>query len=683
MKKIKKLWQNRFFKNYLLLMLAFTFIEIIFHIIENISIVSYDTLRIWIGINIISCLFAFIFKWLPNLAAKILNLIIILIVAIYGIVELGFHNFLGVYASLQIKTQASAVTSYIWDFVKSFHLSFYCLLIPFILLLLYYLFLDKKWDKKIDIELPRKKINITTIIINSFQVLIIIFLCLIYLGTLKWQFMQSKLESVSTYELFKKPTNPGLEVKKFGIIGFGLLDIKEYFFPGREIDIEINYNPDNIDNNSDKNTIEYQNQLSINNEIWKQLIEEESNTTYNNLNKYFISNEISMTNDYTGYFANKNIIAIMVESGSNLMINKEYYPNLYKLYSEGWSWDNYYSPRTSCSTGNNETSAMTGLYSIYNSCNSNVYRNNTYFESIFNLFNNQGYTTNSFHDYTDAYYYRTTIHRNMGSSKFYKVNEMGIKYGTTYGDWPSDADMMEYYLKILDERDTSKPFMSWITTVTSHQPYTDSCKYNYLYDDLFPSNYSRSVRSYMSKLKVVDDAIGVLLEGLEERGLLEDTVIVLFADHYPYAIGTNELQDAFSYDISKDNTVDQVPFIIYNSKLEAKHFTQYTSYINFTPTIANLFGLDFDSRLYMGMDVLSNEYNSIVVFADGSWKNEVAYYNASLGTINYYTQKTYTNEEILAINEEISLKLKMSSSAIKTNYFNYLNKALSSYTTSE
>ena len=95
-----------------------------------------------------------------------------------------------------------------------------------------------------------------------------------------------------------------------------------------------------------------------------------------------------------------------------------------------------------------------------------------------------------------------------------------------------------------------------------------------------------------------------------------------------------------------------------------------------------IFVANFDEITKFSSDLLSKEYESIAVFADSSWKNEVGYYSSSTNSMKYYTEKEYTDEEILEINEGIALKLKMSSAAIKNNYFSYLNKKLKSYTTS-
>ncbi len=680
-KKLLKLWQSKFFKNYFILIMAFSYLEIVFRLISKLVIFESSLIRIFLGINIIALIFSFILVFLPKMVAKVFNLGLVLFVSIYGIAQLGFKNFIGTFISIQTSSQAGAVISYFWDYIRSFEWWFYLLLVPFILLIIYYIFGDKKFT----LDMPVNKNKIQGAIIKCFQILLIIFCFFGYFVSLKASFMQNKTQALTSYDLFKKPTNPSMVVSDFGYMGFGLLDIKEHFFPGKEIDYEVSYNPNEIPNtnivlpNDEEEKFISRAQLTIDNDNWKDIIANEKNSNKNTLNKYFISNKITNTNPYSGMFEGKNLIMIMVESGSNIMLNEELYPNIYKLYSEGWSWENYYSPRSTCSTGNNEMSGMTGLYSIFNNCTANVYRNNTYFESIFNLFNNKGYYTSSFHDHVDQYYYRTQIHKNMGSSKYYKVTDMNIKYGPNYGDWASDDDMMHFYLEKLDERNANVPFMSWITTVTTHMPYSTPSTYNDKYLDMMPEEYSKDVRRYMSKMKEVDNAIGTLIAGLEERGILDETVIALYCDHYPYGIANKNLTPALGYEVNIDNNVDQVPFIIYNPELKHKVYEEYATYVDVTPTMANLFGLNYDSRLYLGSDILSQEYESIAVFTDGSWKNELGYYDATANKMNYYTEKVYSDEEILAINEEISLKLKMSSLAIKSNYFNYLNKKLDSY----
>ena len=172
-----------------------------------------------------------------------------------------------------------------------------------------------------------------------------------------------------------------------------------------------------------------------------------------------------------------------------------------------------------------------------------------------------------------------------------------------------------------------------------------------------------------------------MIDKLTEAGKLDDTVIVIMADHYPYGLNKTYVKEMIDHDLS-DYDIEKTPFVIYNSTMAPQEFTEYTSYINLVPTMANLAGLDYDPRLYMGTDLLSDSYESRVVFADGSWKNETAYYNASTSKIKYYGDTELTPEEIKEVNTKVGLQIDMSSKAIKSNYFKYLKGKLDEYNAS-
>ena len=654
----------------------FTFmilIEIIFKIVNFFNLIDISSIRIILGSFIISFIISSIEYFIPKKLHKYINILFIFVCSFYSWLETGFNNFIGVYMSFGTSSQLGAVIDYIREFVLSFKWYYYFTMLPFILIILYYIFYDKKIKNKYKINISKnnyKLLNKTMFvkkILLSFMLLNII--SSLYLITVFAPFMQNKLQVVKTKELLINPSVPSITVKQYGIVGFGILDVKHYLFPTNE-SYEYNVDNEKKHNNNLNKTRKFDDTK------WEELINNETNTTLNTLNKYFINNKITDENEYTGLYKDKNLIVIMMESVNDIIINKEDYPNFYKLYSEGWHWENNYSPRNSCSTGNNEMSGMTSLYSIYNTCTANIYKDNTYFESIFNLFNKNNYYTFSAHDYSEHYYYRHIIHSNMGSQKYYGVEELGIDYSSQYKNWASDEDFMKVVNDIINNVDSDK-FMTWLTTVSSHQPYYYSSiegdKYLSLYDNL---DLKIDLKRYKSKLKILDNALGILIDGLTASGKLDDTVIVLFGDHYPYGLSTNTINSVLDYDTGVDYESERVPFVIYNSKMEPKVFKEYTSYVNILPTVANLFGLNYDPRLYMGTDLLSKDYKSLVVFADGSWKNEYAYYNASKSDIEYFTDKTYSIEELQQINNNISNKINMSSLAIKNNYFNYLYSSL-------
>lgn len=687
-----RIFYNNVFKNYFLLMLTLFSGEIIFRWCIGLPILDWALLRIFLGINIVSLVCGALFSFCGRIAGNILTFLVALVGTVYAIAQAGFENYLGVYMSFGASSQAGAVKDYIVDYLQSFSWTFYLIAIPLGILLLFYIFVDHRikvlerndeidFADKFDGEerkkqnelyiLKRKKARKRNGIINAFVLTVI--LAGIYYYTLSAPFMQNDIQLKTTKELFSNPDIPNIAMGQFGYTMYAFVDVKSVVMPANNQEIT-----EFSDGYEKEEQVISDYTRYIDDTLWEEVIKNEKNSNYRTLSNYFISQEITDKNDFTGFFKDKNLIVIMMESTTNIVLNEEYYPNLYKLYTEGWSWENTYSPRNSCSTGNNEMSGMVGLYTINNSCTANNYKNNVYPEAIFNLFNNAGYTTSSYHNYTEQYYARATIHPNMGSGHYYGVQELGIPYSNVYQEWPSDVELMEKVLELTEDQDK---FMAWVTTVSAHQPYSQSSELGNKYLDLFEdTNYNTSLKRYMSKLKEFDNSIGTLINGLEEQGKLDDTVIVLFADHYPYGLTNSTLNSYFDYDVRVDYEVDRTPFIIYNPQIHAEVHDEYTSYMNLTPTIANLFDLDYDPRLYAGRDILSDTYENRVVFADGSWKDPVAFYNASTGKISYSEPNTtYTSEEIKEINNSIKNRISMSNLAIRTNYFKYLEDAKDKY----
>ncbi len=654
----EKEYQDNYLKNIFIMTFILFGIEMIFRLISKLPIMSYATLRIFISDLIFSLIINFLSylpkkRWLKNT----ISVIFIFIYSIYSWLQLGFLNFLGVYISFHTSSQFGAVTDYIYDFLLSMKWNYYLIFIPFIIYIIYLIVIRKSNYKKFKFNLKSLLVPVSIIV-----------LAILYYLTINLSFMQKALQVKSNKQLFKDPSVPTIAVNQFGPVVFGILDLKSFIIP--VLEDETVFKSDNTPTKP------------VSREVSKALDEiaaSETNKKYTSLNNYFASRNITDFNDYTGVFEGKNVIVVLMESVNNAIINEKYFPNYYNLYTNGWSFANNYSPRNSCATGNNEFSAMTSLYSIYNTCTSNVYKNNTYFEAIFNLFNNKGYRTTSMHDFVEWYYYRKTIHPNMGSNKYYNASALDIDTSSEYGEWPSDEEFFDKGLDIILNSDDERPFMTWFTTVTSHQPYSVSSTYGDLYKDYFmDEGYSEYNSRYLSKLKVLDNAIGIMIDKLKEANELDNTVIVLLADHYPYGLSKTNVSNLVTHELD-DYEIERTPFVIYNSTIKPQVFNQYNSYINLLPTLANLTNLDYDPRLYMGTDLFSEDYVSRVVFADGSWKDENAYYNAAKSQISYYGDKEYTNEEIIAINDEITLKMEMSTKAIKNDYFTYLDKTIKEY----
>ena len=679
---MQKLYNNKVIKNFLYLTSSLFISELILKLIMNIPILDWSLLRIFMGIIIISSIISILLSFTKRKTSNIVIAIILLVLNILYVAQAGFCNYFGTYMSFGSLTQVQAADGFVGDFINSLKISYYFLLVPSILFIIYLIFIEPRIDKKYSIldeltldtgkrltkkERKRRKENIMkynkVIKVSRISLIGTIVLgSIIYGSTLYLPFMQNKLQIVANKELFNNPSLPNITVSQFGILGYEVIDIKALIFGSSSAEREFTKQEEEVTDYS----------RVIDDTAWISLNEEETDKDYRLLNNYYLSKSITPKNEYTGLLEGKNLIVIMIESGSNVLLNyPEYFPNIAKLYNEGWAWDNAFSPRNTCATGNNEMSTLTSLYSINNSCTANLYKDNTYYNALFNLFNYKGYNTSSYHDYTEYYYYRSIIHPNMGSGRYYNVYDLGIKLGTENKPWPNDVELIEKAVPYFINEDK---FMVWMTTVSSHMSYNISSVTGDLYLDLFKDeNWSTPIKRYMSKLKIVDNAIGELISELEAAGKLDDTVITLFADHYPYAFGADEFQEITKYDVSGNGDVDRTPFIIYNPSLTPTKFDEYTSFINILPTLANLFNLDYDPRLYAGHDLFDSDYPNIVIFADGSWRSDIAYYDASTSKLNYLGDETYTDEEIIAINTKVKDDIDMSNLAIKKNYMEYLS----------
>ncbi|MBE6160707.1 MAG: hypothetical protein E7158_00595 [Firmicutes bacterium] len=666
---MRRFFTNKVLKNYLILIVSLFGIEMIFKAVEGMPILNWSTLRIFTGLSIISLFLSVIMSYCKKWISNIILFIVIIVSTIYSIAQAGFENFLGVYISINTSSQLGAVKEYIGDYLSSFNKTFYIISIPLIILIIYTI-LDGILLKNKKITMHTKHENTVARVV---AIVTAIILSIFYYQTLSLKFMQNEIQLIDNKTLFKNPSNPNIAVNQFGSLMFGILDVKTAIAPVEEVNAEVIFEKPNKP--SEPTKADYT--RVIDDYTWSKVAENEKDINYKNLNNYFMSRPITNKNDYTGMFEGKNLIVVMMESVNNIILDEEYYPNFAKIYKNGWYWENSYSPRNSCSTGNNEMTGMISLYSIYRSCTANVYMKNKYEESIFGLFNKANYSTTSYHNYTEKYYYRSTIHKNMGSGKYYGVDDLEIPWNAEYKEWPSDVTLMDKSSEIFTQ---DSPFMAWVTTVSPHQPYYSDSELSKMYYDYFSdTNYPSNVKRYMSKLKVLDDSLGELLDILEKKGILDDTVIVLYADHYPYGLSNAELSKVLGNEINTNNEVDRTPFVIYNPSLEPRVFSEYTSYANIVPTIANLFNLDYDPRLYIGTDLLSEDYENKVVFADGSWQTPTGFYHASNGKMNYFGNETYTNEEIVNINTNVSNMIKYSNLAIKTDYFNHLFTEMNKY----
>ena len=222
------------------------------------------------------------------------------------------------------------------------------------------------------------------------------------------------------------------------------------------------------------------------------------------------------------------------------------------------------------------------------------------------------------------------------------------------------------------------PFATYYVTVSGHSPYnnSDNIAKEYL-SNLEGTSYSSQVKYYLAAQMELDKMLEQLVIKLTETGELDNTVIALVGDHYPYTLSTEEVNEVSSYE--KDGTIEvnRSNFIIWNSQIEEPIVVDKVgSQIDVLPTLLNLFGIDYDSRLIVGQDILSN-YEGIAIFSNRSWVTDYGWYYVSQKRFVLKEGKTLEDQEayINRINNRVANSFSVSKMILDTNYYNYiLNK---------
>lgn len=379
----------------------------------------------------------------------------------------------------------------------------------------------------------------------------------------------------------------------------------------------------------------------------------ENHETVAALNTWYADRDPDPDNEWTGVYAGKNLLLIQLEAIDTWMITEEFMPNLWKIQQKSVDFAQHFTPLyLDAGTFNTEMIVNTGMVSPFTGSTSSMYSHNDYPEALANLMGKAGYSAKSFHRSGGDIYNRAEIHENWGYSHYYSGEEMGI----TALDF--DTELMKAYDTITAE----KPFLSFLITYSAHGPYKGSEVSEKYYDfaaGRLPDGTDEMVVHAFAHAYETDLMIGELFERLETDGLLENTVLAIYGDHYNYYT----LDDGIvmrQKDIWDKNMITHTPFLIYEKYTQPQKIHKVTSHIDVLPTLVNLFGLDSEGRYYVGNDIFS-ENGGYAIFSDYSWFDGKTYWN-SLGS-------AAPTEEISQRNAELKQRLQMSWDALRLNYF--------------
>lgn len=383
------------------------------------------------------------------------------------------------------------------------------------------------------------------------------------------------------------------------------------------------------------------------------------------INKYFKENKKHHSNnEYTGIFENKNLIFIMAESFDNIAINEDLTPNIYKLMNEGWSFENHFVPVYPRTTCDSEIIYNTSIVpSITDGPTCYTFNKNSYRTSLANKFKEKEYNTNAFHSNDKEFYTRNLVYKGLGYDKFYGQKELNLSDEEKRYDSVFFNKAKQYILN------DNEKFLSYIITLSGHSPYDKtnlSVKKHYntvkKYFDNLDKKVPDKIISYIATQIEVDEFVGELMNELKNQNILDNTVIILTADHYPYTLG-KETYESYT-GIKEKYLKNKEPLIIWADKIKPKKINELTQSLDVLPTIANLFNLDVDYSYYFGNDVFEKNRKPITYFKDYSWydgSNYVLFGENEKGN----NDLEYIEKETKEVNDYFNISIKI----LRSNYF--------------
>lgn len=630
-------------KKYNLIITNFLFIfilEVLFKVFTKNSLFTPELLNIFIFSIINSLVITLIETIFHKLFNRILSIVLKLFITLIFISQYIYFCYYKTIYSAYSFVKGGQVFEF-FDSIKSVMMNKYLYVICLVLPVLLFIIFNK--------IIVYKKYRLQP----KLFILLLIFIS--YIGAfLSINYYNTK-DLYSPKKLYYKVNNLALSVENFGVITGMRLDTQRLLFGFKEELVT-----------KKKKVVIKKKEYNVTTIDFDTLIANEDNADVKSIHEYFKNISPTEQNSYTGMFKGKNLIVIVAESLSPMAINEKYTPTLYKLYNEGFQFTNFYTPVFYTSTSDGEFTTLLSLLPQNGVWSMTRAKNNYLPYAYGNIFKSIGYSANAYHDGTARFYNRHLTHPNMGYT--FKACGRGLYINCKI--WAeSDIEMVN---KTTSEYVNDEHFMTYYLTISGH------LRYNFYGNQMAMKNKSvvddldavTAIKAYISTQVEFDRSVEALINTLRTAGKLDDTVIAISSDHYPYGLTDNEIKGYADYINDYKFDIHKNVFMLWNSQMEKKVVVKkYASSLDILPTILNMFGMKYDSRLLMGTDIM-NKDDGLVIYNDNSWINAKGKYNAKDKVFtphnkNAVIPSTYVDE----INNIVYNKMLISRMMIKTNYY--------------
>ncbi|MBQ1704180.1 MAG: LTA synthase family protein [Oscillospiraceae bacterium] len=423
------------------------------------------------------------------------------------------------------------------------------------------------------------------------------------------------------------------------------------------------------------------------------LASESKNKDIKELANYFNNLTPTNKNEYTGMFKGYNVIFISVEGLSGYAIDPTLTPTLYKMQHEGFYFTNFNTALHYTSTSNGECQHLLGLYpkdgNPISMKRSGEVKMNAYF-SLAQQLGREGYVNLAYHNNENNLYGRAASHTNLGYDYRYMGHGMGGEYSSSGKMlWPQrDSYMAE--ITVGDYVNLSAPFNVYYMTISGHTPYSWNWVAKQYKDILEPYSWSEKTKAYVATVIEFDRMMEVLLKSLEDAGKLDNTLIIAAPDHIPYSdtdvldelagksFGANETLAKSLSEKNLDTEIYRSCAIIWShSMTEPVVVDKVTCQVDLLPTVSNLLGLSYDSRMLAGKDAMCED-EGMVIFHSKSWRTDSGFYNALTQTFTPAPGVTMTEDEqaeyVSYMKKYAANKLNMTAKIIENDFYNVMKK---------
>lgn len=448
-----------------------------------------------------------------------------------------------------------------------------------------------------------------------------------------------------------------------------------------------NSSPENLqekDSNSKENTSSFKGKPQVRGDIdfgTLSVAASGESEEIQNLTNYLNTRSVSTTNEYTGIFEGYNLIYICAEAFWTYAVDEEITPTLYKMANKGVVLNNYYNSFKNTTT-NGEFAFATSLWPDLSRIADQGTDVGSFYQSatcympvgLGDIFNELGVHSKAYHNYYGEYYRRILSWPNLGYDCKFLAH--GLHFTTV---WPSsDLELME---QTVDDYIGDDRFHAYYMTFSGHGPYAPS---NWMYQknaDIIKGyigeDKNQEVYGYLAGNYELDKAMEYLLERLEQAGKLDNTVIVIAGDHYPYNLSDRGREALVGFKMDTDFDIYKSTCIIYNAGLKENIVTDtYCCNVDILPTVLNLLGITYDSRLFMGKDIFSEGVHKAVLY-NMSFITDLVRYNSATDECKWSEAASkmdenqrdkYIDNMINLINSEYAASLQI----IKNNYYQFV-----------